>query len=81
MLDEPDASLDKEGQIALAVAIRQAAARGCIVVIVTHDEQLRSLADETWRLRDGKLRRDGRTRSGDAVSNVTPMRSGGERRP
>jgi heme exporter protein A len=37
LLDEPTTGLDREGTERLLVAVREEAARGAIVVFVTHD--------------------------------------------
>lgn len=54
VLDEPDSSLDPDGELALAAAIAGVRARGGIVIVVTHRVAL--LKEVNWMLvmRDGK---------------------------
>lgn len=56
-LDEPTVALDRNGLADLETAVRQAAAVGAAVVLVTHDlVYAQSLAHRTVVLADGKLR-------------------------
>jgi energy-coupling factor transport system ATP-binding protein len=56
-LDEPTVALDHHGLADLETAVRQAAAEGAAVVLVTHDlAYAQSLAHRTVVLTDGKLR-------------------------
>lgn len=48
VLDEPDANLDREGELALQQAIRSVRTRGGIVVVVTHRQSM--LAEVDWVL-------------------------------
>jgi PrtD family type I secretion system ABC transporter len=53
VLDEPNANLDGEGEAALLQAIRDAKARGAIVVLVAHRSAMLAVCDRVLVLRDG----------------------------
>ena len=53
VLDEPNSSLDDEGDAALAQAILQAKARGTTFVIMTHRTSVLGVADKMLVLQDG----------------------------
>ena len=53
VLDEPNASLDGEGEAALLQAVRDAKARGAIVILITHRAGLLSVCDKLLVLREG----------------------------
>jgi PrtD family type I secretion system ABC transporter len=53
VLDEPNASLDGEGELALARAIDAIKARGAMVVVVSHRQRLLAQADKVLLLRNG----------------------------
>lgn len=55
VLDEPDANLDADGTIALAMAIRRLKQDGAVVVLITHDTHIRDLVDHLYELRGGRL--------------------------
>jgi ATP-binding cassette subfamily C protein len=55
VLDEPNAHLDRDGEAALAVAIRAAAARGAIVVIVSHRPSILAEASHVMILQRGRV--------------------------
>jgi len=57
VLDEPDASLDAEGEEALAAALVRVRERGATVVAVTQRRHLLSVADRVLMLRDGAIER------------------------
>jgi ABC-type protease/lipase transport system fused ATPase/permease subunit len=54
-LDEPNSSLDGEGDNFLLSALAQAKARGAALVVVTHRPQVLELADKLLILRDGQM--------------------------
>lgn len=54
VLDEPNSSLDEEGDAALAAAIAQASARGATVVVITHRTSVLGVANKMLVLRDGQ---------------------------
>src|SRR5690606_3702308 len=54
VLDEPNSSLDEEGDTALARAIAAAKARGTTFVIMTHRTSVLSVVDKMLVLRDGQ---------------------------
>jgi PrtD family type I secretion system ABC transporter len=65
VLDEPDASLDAEGEEALAAALLGQAARGATVIAVTQRRRLLGLANRVLVMRDGQIERTvGRETSG-----------------
>lgn len=59
VLDEPNAYLDHEGELALARAITQLRQRGSTVVVITQRTQVLSLADRIMVMRDGTVERIG----------------------
>ena len=54
VLDEPNSSLDEEGDAALARAIAGAKQRGTTFVIMTHRTSVLAVADKMLVLRDGQ---------------------------
>ena len=54
VLDEPNSSLDEEGDAALARAIQDAKARGTTFVIMTHRTSVLGVADKMLVLHDGQ---------------------------
>ena len=54
VLDEPNSSLDEEGDAALARAISDAKQRGTTFVIMTHRTSVLAVADKMLVLRDGQ---------------------------
>ncbi|MEQ6434613.1 type I secretion system permease/ATPase [Comamonas sp. w2-DMI] len=54
VLDEPNSSLDEEGDAALARAIVQASARGATIVVITHRTSVLSVASKLLVMRDGQ---------------------------
>ena len=54
VLDEPNSSLDEEGDIALSQAIKQASARGATVVVITHRTSVLTVTNKMLVLRDGQ---------------------------
>jgi ATP-binding cassette subfamily C exporter for protease/lipase len=59
LLDEPNASLDTEGEAALDRVMRQLKADGVTIIAVTHRPSLIALADRILRLRDGQVEQFG----------------------
>jgi len=55
VLDEPDASLDEDGQRALLAAIREAKADRATVVFTTHRREMLEVADQVLVLADGRI--------------------------
>lgn len=53
VLDEPNSSLDEEGDAALARAIQEGKARGTTFVVMTHRTSVLAVADKMLVLRDG----------------------------
>jgi ABC-type protease/lipase transport system fused ATPase/permease subunit len=54
VLDEPDASLDPEGDAALARALDAAKARACTIFVIAHRSNILARADKILVLRDGR---------------------------
>jgi ATP-binding cassette subfamily C protein len=54
VLDEPNSTLDAEGETALAAAVSSACARGAIVILVAHRQSILSVVDLILYMRDGK---------------------------
>jgi PrtD family type I secretion system ABC transporter len=59
VLDEPNAHLDGEGEVALAQALRALKTAGATVVVITHRPALVALVDRVLLLRDGVVERFG----------------------
>ncbi len=55
VLDEPNASLDSEGEMALIEAIAQLKARGATVVVIAHRPNILQHADKILMLRNGMV--------------------------
>jgi ABC-type lipoprotein export system ATPase subunit len=56
LADEPTGNLDDEnGRLVMDLLLELAAEEGTALVYVTHDTELASLADETWRIHSGIL--------------------------
>jgi heme exporter protein A len=56
LLDEPTTGLDERSVEAMTTAVRSEAARGAIVVVVTHDDGFaRAVADDELRLERGRV--------------------------
>jgi ATP-binding cassette subfamily C exporter for protease/lipase len=55
VLDEPNSSLDEQGDAALAATLQALKARGTTVVVVTHRSNVLQFADLMLILRDGTL--------------------------
>ena len=53
VLDEPNANLDSDGEAALLQAIRDAKARGAVVIMIAHRTGALSVCDKVLVLRDG----------------------------
>lgn len=54
VLDEPNSSLDEQGDAALAGAISQLASRGTTFVVMTHRTSILGVADKMLVMRDGQ---------------------------
>lgn len=69
VLDEPNANLDTEGEVALVRAIKSAKADGAIVVVIAHRPAIMEAADKILVLEDGRIGQFGdRT---EVVSNIS----------
>ncbi|MBQ0132826.1 MAG: type I secretion system permease/ATPase, partial [Comamonas sp.] len=55
VLDEPNSSLDEEGDAALSQAIRLTSARGATVVVITHRTSVLNVANKMLVLREGQM--------------------------
>ncbi len=55
VLDEPNASLDKEGEQALLASIIQLKQQGCTIVMITHKPELLSGSDYLLFLKNGQM--------------------------
>lgn len=73
VLDEPNASLDSEGEVALAQAISQLQQRGATVVLITHRPALTTLAHKILVLNQGRQQRFGPAR--DILSELQSRRA------
>jgi ATP-binding cassette subfamily C protein PrsD len=71
VLDEPNANLDGDGEAALLRAIRDAKARGAIVVLIAHRAGMLSVCDKLVVLRDGVQHAFGRRH--EILRNVAPQ--------
>ena len=59
VLDEPNSSLDEQGDADLARAITQLKAQGTTFIVMTHRTSVLSVADKMLVLRDGQLQKFG----------------------
>ena len=55
ILDEPNSNLDEAGEYALMMALRKLKEAGTTVVLVTHKQNILTLADKLAVIRDGTL--------------------------
>jgi len=55
VLDEPNANLDREGEVALTAAVLDARRRGAIVIAIAHRTQLLDTLDRLMILKDGRI--------------------------
>ena len=79
VLDEPNASLDTEGEAALAEAIQAARTAGSTVIVISHRTALLSHVDKVAVIVDGTLRRFGepdQVLNAGAQPNVSTLRAG-----
>jgi ATP-binding cassette subfamily C protein/ATP-binding cassette subfamily C protein EexD len=80
VLDEPNASLDSEGEVALTEAIKAVRSIGSTVIVVSHRTALLSHADKVAVIMEGTLRRFGPSNqvlNASAQPNVSPLRANG----
>jgi ATP-binding cassette subfamily C protein len=70
VLDEPNASLDFEGEQALLRAIRNAAERGATVVLIAHRPSIMSACDKLLVLNDGRMEQFGPR--AEILKTITP---------
>ena len=61
VLDEPNANLDAEGEVALMAALAELKARGVTLIMVGHRQKLMSQLDKLAVLKDGALEAFGPT--------------------
>jgi ATP-binding cassette subfamily C protein len=59
ILDEPNSNLDNTGEQALIAAVRQARARGAIVIMIAHRPSVMSVADKMMILEHGAVKQFG----------------------
>jgi ABC-type protease/lipase transport system fused ATPase/permease subunit len=55
VLDEPNASLDEAGELALLQAVRAARARGATVVLISHRPSVLQVADRVLYMKAGRV--------------------------
>jgi len=81
VLDEPNASLDSEGEQALIDAMEHAKDWGATVVVVTHQPRLLAPVDKVLLLREGRMEAFGRR--DEVFANLRPLRvaQGGKSAP
>jgi ATP-binding cassette subfamily C protein len=58
VMDEPDAHLDADGELALVAAMQAAKARGAAILLVGHRQSLMRHTDRIVTLRDGRIETD-----------------------
>jgi PrtD family type I secretion system ABC transporter len=75
ILDEPNSSLDHEGEEALVQAIAQVKAQGATVVVITHRPSILGLADKLLLLRNGAIEAFGDSREVIARLNGGALRA------
>lgn len=70
-LDEPEAHLDRDGELALAAALNGLRARGAAVLIAAHRPSVVALADRIAVLKDGRIVQIGPT--AEILKTVAPQ--------
>jgi PrtD family type I secretion system ABC transporter len=75
ILDEPNSSLDHEGEEALVAAIAQVKAQGATVIVITHRPSILGLADKLLLLRNGAIEAFGDSREVIARLNGGSLRA------
>lgn len=76
VLDEPDASLDAEGEQALLETLRELKARGRTVIVVTQRRAVLSVADRVAVMKDGVIERVADVQPPPPATARTPPVSG-----
>lgn len=56
LADEPTANLDSQTAAGVVTLLRELAAGGLAVLLVTHDQDLAAGVDSVWHMRDGRFR-------------------------
>ncbi len=72
VLDEPNASLDSEGEQALIAAMQEAKDWGATVIVVTHQPRLLAPVDKVLLLREGRMEAFGLRE--EVFANLRPLR-------
>jgi ABC-type protease/lipase transport system fused ATPase/permease subunit len=70
-LDEPEAHLDRDGELALVGALRALKARGAIVLLAAHRPALAAIADRVMILKDGRIAQLGP--ASEVLQSVAPQ--------
>jgi PrtD family type I secretion system ABC transporter len=73
-LDEPEANLDRDGEIALAQTLARLKAEGATVIVAAHRPSVVALVDKVMVLKDGRIAQMG------PAAEVLPMLSPGLKR-
>jgi ABC-type lipoprotein export system ATPase subunit len=60
LADEPTANLDSQTAVGVVSLLRELAAGGLAVILVTHDQDLAAGVDGVWHMRDGRFREQAR---------------------
>ncbi len=82
VLDEPNANLDTEGEVALLRAIAQSKADNAIVIVIAHRPAIMEAADKLLVLEDGRISQFGeRTDVVSSISRRLPPPSENRSRP
>jgi len=76
VLDEPDASLDAEGEQALLECVRQLKSRGSTVVVVSQRRAVLGVADMVAVMKDGKIERLAAREQAAPVTSMTNVARG-----
>jgi ATP-binding cassette subfamily C protein len=77
VLDEPNASLDFEGEQALIRSIQEVKQRGAITIVIAHRPAITQIADKILVLKDGRVDQFGpRT---DIIKTLVPQEAGAQR--
>jgi len=73
VLDEPNANLDREGEIALVAALTSLKRRGATVIIIGHRPSMMALTDKLAVLHDGQLKAFGPSQEVIAKVSAPPQ--------
>lgn len=73
IMDEPTSSLDADHEEAICRILQKAAhERGCYVILVSHSEKVKEMADTIWQIEEGHIERIKESSHRMAARNLQP---------